>query len=85
MRDLDGSWNISDPDVPFTPSGVSDLSPRPSSSAFRFPRQIKGEEEQPFTPKDGYKSYEYDVIIGQEHVPPPAYGHDDGSTDRTNV
>jgi hypothetical protein len=58
-RDWDGSWKLLDPDTPFRPSGVSEVSPSPSSSTFRFgdiPLSVES-----FSVTRGYDGYDYDV------------------------
>jgi hypothetical protein len=81
-RDLDGSWQIADSRTPFTPSGVSELSPSPSSSTFRLERTLLKEKEakaKSFSSSKG--GGEFDMVPGLEYLPPPAYGY--GYSDHT--
>lgn len=45
IRRPDGAWDFTDPNEPFTPSGVSDLQPSPASSRTTFFSTIKSQKE----------------------------------------
>jgi hypothetical protein len=63
-RDWDGSWKLLDPDTPFRPSGVSEVSPSPSSSTFRFATNpftpVYAESVETLSVTRGYNGYDYD-------------------------
>ena len=71
-RDWDGSWKLLDPDMPFRPSGVSEVSPSPSSSTFRFGTPhpfspLYAESVETLSVTKGYNGYDYDN--GRAHDP----------------
>lgn len=77
-RRPDGAWQFSDPQAPFTPTGVSeiDVLPSPSSSTASMlpPRSHRKERE---AAREARKEYDRDYDLDL-NPPPPAYGYDYG-------
>lgn len=72
VRRPDGAWDFTDPQRPFTPSGLTEIDavPSPSSSVKPFLLNGRSKEQEYMFSRDAYER-DYDL-----NPPPPAYGYD---------
>ena len=75
-RRPDGAWQFSDFRSSFSPRGISDLDLSPSSSSsFRSTTHLLTKEQEAKVSAAQHKEG-FDVEIGVDTVPPPAYVYD---------
>jgi len=84
-RRLDGAWDFEDPEAPFNPDGVTDLSPLPLSPSPSNRWTVRSKVAEVKMERDRRRDTDSSTLRGVE-LPPPAYHPeqhpDEGCTNR---